>query len=380
VIIGGGPAGLTAAIALRRAGLEARVYERATERGEIGAGLTLWPNAMKALDTLGVGEAVRAAGLPCEGIALRTWRGQLLDRTGRDLMERRFGGTGTALHRAELLAALTEVLGEDIVQLGERLVAFRDSGDGVRVTFAGGREVEGDMLVGADGIRSTVRQQLLGPLPLRYAGFPVWRGLACFELTGDARVGTVSLGQGAQFGLFPMTGSRAYWFASAGAPEGTYSHSNGDGASWRRELLERFAGWHEPIEVVIRSTPETSIVVSDVHDLDPLRRWGFGRVTLVGDSAHPSTPNLGQGACQAIEDAVVLAACVGASPDIAGALRDYEQRRRRRANAMLVQSRRMARVGQWSSPLASRMRDHLIRRMPERARLRHLDWMFSFST
>ena len=379
MVIGGGPGGLTAALALRRAGVEVRIYERATDRREAGAALTLWPNAIKALDVLEAGQVVRAAGHPCDGIAMCTWRGDVLDRTSGEVMERRFGGTGVALHRAELRAALTELVGADVVQLGARFVSFRpDGAGGVVVRFADGSEVHADMLIGADGIRSAVRDQLLGPRSLRYAGYPVWRGVARFRLPYSARIGTVSLGPGAQFGLFPMSGERAYWFASVAAPAGTTDAGRAAHSRWGEELLARFGAWHEPIPAVIGATPESDIVASDVHDIDPLSRWSAGPVTVLGDAAHPSAPTLGQGACQAIEDAVVLGACLNSGADTAEALKAYEQQRRRRANTLLVQARQMGRLGQWRNPAACWMRNQMIRRTPSWARLRHLDWMFAF--
>jgi 2-polyprenyl-6-methoxyphenol hydroxylase-like FAD-dependent oxidoreductase len=373
MVIGGGPAGLTAAIALRWAAIDVSLYERAPAGSDAGTGLTLWPNALKALELIGAADAVRASGAPCDGIALSSWRGDVLNRTPRELMERRFGGAGVALHRGELTRTLHALVGQGVVSFGARCSGFRVDASGVTALFADGRTASADLLVGADGIRSTIRAQLFGPSRLRYAGYPVFRGIAEFPLAAGERMGQLVLGRGAQFGLFPMTRGRVYWFASVDAPPGSWK-----GRDCRPELLERFAQWREPASSVIAATPEDCIVVSDVYDRRPIRRWSGERVVLVGDAAHPSTPNLGQGACQAIEDAVVLARCLDEEESLGAALRAYERRRRARANATVRQARRMGRVGQWKNPLACWMRDGMIARTPERAQLRQLERMFTF--
>jgi 2-polyprenyl-6-methoxyphenol hydroxylase-like FAD-dependent oxidoreductase len=182
------------------------------------------------------------------------------------------------------------------------------------------------------------------------------------------------MGRGAQFGFFPMTRNRVYWFASVNAPEG--------GDDWtvgrKRELIERFEDWHKPIEMLIESTDERSILRNDIYDLKPLRSWSVGRITLLGDAAHPSTPTLGQGACQAIEDAVVLAASLREAPEIASALRGYESRRIQRTSAITMQSRRIGQIGCWKNPALCWLRDKLISSVPAPIRLQQLSGMFRF--
>jgi 2-polyprenyl-6-methoxyphenol hydroxylase-like FAD-dependent oxidoreductase len=373
IIVGAGPAGLATAIALRRIGFDPIVYERADDLESSGTGLTLWPNALKALDFFGAAEAVRAVGMPAEGIVMCSAAGEVLDCTARGVMETRFGGTGLALHRAELVNALLDVLGRDTVRLGARCVGFRADGHDVRALFADGTEVWGDLLVGADGIRSVVRAQLLGGGDdLRYAGYAVWRAVTTFDV-GRAP-GQLSLGRGAQFGLFPMTRGRAYWFGSLSSPQ----RSRGNSGGHRRLLLDQFAGWHDPIPAILAATAEEEIRVTDIYDRRPLPCWGSDRMTLVGDAAHPSTPNLGQGTCQAFEDAAVLADCLHSGDDVVTALRTYEARRRPRANAMSAQARQMSRLGQWTNPTACWLRNQMLKKMPQRNRLRQLEQMFSF--
>jgi 2-polyprenyl-6-methoxyphenol hydroxylase-like FAD-dependent oxidoreductase len=373
IIIGGGPGGLVAAIALRQCGFDPAVYERAGEMRETGSGLTLWPNAMKALDRLGLVAALRSVSLPSAGIAMRSWRGELLfDVPSPEKLEHLFGVNGIAVHRAELLDVLLTVLGREVVRLGARCLGYKQDEKCVRAFFADGSEACGAILIGADGIKSAIRTQLLGRTKLRYAGFTVWRGVVNFDLA--EKVGLTTMGRGAQFGLFPMTGRRVYWFASVNASEGDQDWAIGR----KRELLERFRGWHEPIEAIIDATHESSILRNDIYDHEPLTRWSDGRVTLLGDAAHPSTPNMGQGACQAIEDAVILATCLRGSQEIASGLKMYESRRIQRTSAITMQSRRMGQMGRWKNPLMCWLRDQLIKSIPEQVRLRQLNGIFHF--
>jgi 2-polyprenyl-6-methoxyphenol hydroxylase-like FAD-dependent oxidoreductase len=287
-------------------------------------------------------------------------------------MEQRYGGNGVAVHRAELIGVLRSLLGDRVVHLSAACTSFRQDADGVTARFADGREARGDLLIGADGVHSGIAEQLFGPLTLRYAGFHVWRAVTDFELRPP--VGVTTMGRGAQFGLFQMTGGRVYWFASHNAAEGGWLQSWSD----KDRLLARFGGWHAPIKDVIVATDPASTLVHSVYDREPLQRWSVGRVTLLGDAAHPALPNLGQGACQALEDAAVLGTCLRDDADISAALRRYQARRIARANAMTVQARRLAWLGSWERQPYRWLRDRMIRWSPGWATDRHLRWLFTF--
>jgi 2-polyprenyl-6-methoxyphenol hydroxylase-like FAD-dependent oxidoreductase len=369
IVVGAGPGGLATAIALRQAGIEVTVFERQAELGEAGSGLTLWPNAIAALDHLGLTEAVRSVSAPAPGIAIRSAAGRVLDATGPELMRRHFSGGGAALLRAELQRVLADAVGLDRIRTGVALERMRLQGDRVEAWLSDGTRRQIDLLVGADGMRSSVRQAIGGDLPLRYAGYTVWRGVASFDL--DDPFGVLSMGRGAQFGLFPMPAGCVYWFASLSVPERSCEVD-------RDGLLQAFAGWHDPIERVIAATGPGCIVATPVHDAAPFPLRARGRVALVGDAAHPSTPALGQGACQAIEDAVVLGRCVRRTTSIASALGDYERARVGRTNTMTKQARLMGAIGQWRFAPAVWLRDRLIAHTPQRMRVGQLRWMFGF--
>ena len=369
IVVGAGIGGLAAAVALRRAGVEAVVFERAAELKEIGAGISLWPNAMRALRRLVLYDAVRSVGKEEIEATIRTSGGEVLSRIPAVAVERRFGAT-FVLTRPDLLAALLRALEEhgEPVRLGAECTGFRQDSSGVAATFADGQEERADFLVGADGLRSGVRARLLGDNPPRYAGFTAWRCLV--DLGEELEDGASEWwGRGHIFGLASLGGGRFYWYATKNAPEG-----QGDAPGGRKaELLGRFGSWAEPVPSVIRAAQEAHILRHDIYDRGPAERWVMGRVALLGDAAHAMTPNLGQGACQAIEDAVVLAECVRAERHVEGALRLYEGRRKGQADLVARRSRRMAGISQLENPLLCRLRNAAVRAVPLSLQLRQLD-------
>jgi 2-polyprenyl-6-methoxyphenol hydroxylase-like FAD-dependent oxidoreductase len=370
IVVGGGIGGLAAALALERAGVEVAVFERAPELREIGAGITLWANATRPLKRLGVYDEVRASGAAEIGGELRSWRGALISEIPAESLRERFGEANLAVHRADLQDVLFSALPPGTVRLGAEFAGFEQDGEGVLARFADGREERGDLLVGADGIHSSVRAQLFGRHPPRYAGYTAWRGVA---EAGDGRlpegVGLNLWGRGSEFGLVGIGRGRFYWFVTKNAPEGEAE----SGAGRKREVLDLLSGWYEPVRAAVEATDEPEILRNDIYDRDPLESWGAGRVTLLGDAAHPMTPNLGQGACQAIEDAAVLARCLGGERGISTSLQLYEERRVRRTTAVVKRSRFVGRIVQLENPLLGRLRDEVAKRTSSRAQLRQYE-------
>ncbi len=358
IIIGGGIGGLTTAIALRRKGLEVAVYERAPEIREVGAGLTLWANAVKALGKLGLAEAVKAAGAPGMGGSIRTWRGDVLSTMTSQELERRFGAANLGIHRADLQRILLNRLGEGIVHLGAACSGFSQDETGVTARFEDGSEARADVLIGADGLHSVVRTQLFGREKPRYSGYTAWRGVVEAPHTSQsANAAFESWGCGQRFGHVSIGQGRVYWFAVRNTRAGETDALEGRKAEVRR----LFADWHAPIPALVEATDAAAILRNDIYDREPLKRWTEGRVTLLGDAAHPMTPNLGQGACQAIEDAVVLANRLAERDEAGQALLAYEMARIQRANLVVTQSWRIGRVAQWGNPLACAVRNRLFK-------------------
>ena len=368
LIVGAGIGGLAAAIALRRAGIDVEVFERAPRLLDVGAGISLWPNAIKGLDQLGVGSAVRAAGVTSYNGGIHTWRGTLLAPADADEIRREFGAPVVIVHRADLLATLHRAAGPENVRLGITATGFREDADGVSLELAGGHTARGAALIGADGIGSLVRGRLFPAVSPRFAGQKAWRGVVGFVAPPGAGFWGETWGAGARFGLVPMVDDRVYWYATCNAVE--HEPETPDGR--KAELLRLFGAWHAPIGELIAATEEGAILRNDLYDLPPMRTWTRGRVALLGDAAHATTPNLGQGGCQAIEDGVVLARALSQAIDVPAALQEYEAQRIARANRIIALSRRIGVVGNWTHPVARGLRDVLTRLTPRWARLRSL--------
>jgi 2-polyprenyl-6-methoxyphenol hydroxylase-like FAD-dependent oxidoreductase len=361
IVAGAGIGGLAAAAALRQAGVEVAIYEQTQGPQPLGAGLTLWPNAARALRALGLDSV---PGAPLVGGGLRRWRdGVVLSGIDEGELEARYGSTLVAVHRADLQEALLALAGVP-VRWGNRLVGADPNGV---ATFASGERAEADVVIGADGIRSAARASLFADGPPRHSGITALR--AVIEWDAEVPAGEY-WGPRAVFGLVPLSEGRLYWFATRLAPEG----EEHDGAAERDRLLEQFAGWASPIPDVVAATPADALLRHDLSDRPPVDDWARGRAALVGDAAHPMLPFLGQGACQALEDAVALGAAVaehGATPE---ALANYSAARAPRAAFVVKRSRMMGRTAHLGGGAPARaMRDAVMRATPESARWRELD-------
>jgi 2-polyprenyl-6-methoxyphenol hydroxylase-like FAD-dependent oxidoreductase len=381
MIVGAGIGGLTAAIALRRAGIDATVFERAGEIKEIGAGILLAANAVSALGEIGLSDDVRRLGTPASAGRLLTWRGKTLTEVPLEELKTRVGAPSAAVHRADLQELLLRKLDEQKIRLDAECSSFEQDEGGVNVGFAAGAQERGDFLIGADGLHSTVRTELFGPEKPRYAGYTAWRAVVRpgRELLPWG-TGFESWGRGARFGCAHIGAGRVYWFATINAPEGDSDGPLGSPTGPKAVLMRLFGGWHHPIPALIAETDEERIRRDDIYDREPLPgSWGRGRVTLLGDAAHPSTPNLGQGACQAIEDATVLARCLkevgemASSDGTPSALRRYEDLRRERTAWIVRRSRAVGRIGQIENPLLCGLRDAALRATPTRLQLRQFE-------
>ncbi|MCB9683292.1 MAG: FAD-dependent monooxygenase [Alphaproteobacteria bacterium] len=354
LVAGGGPGGLAVAHACRRIGRDVVVLERSDALRAAGAGLTVQVNAMRALQTLELADAVAAAGAPLR-------RGLLWDRHGRQLQAMSLEGSldtwgllSIAIARPALAQVMVRDLPDGTVRFGAGVTGVRQDADGVDVTLEDGTTVRGDVLVGADGLHSAVRTAVFGPFTPRYAGYTCWRGLAPVD-TGLPDGHTVEVwGRGRRFGIVPVAADQTYWFAALNAPAG--GEDAGDRAA---AVLDAFGHLGPAVRRVVEATPAEDMLRNDIVDLLPLPAWSQGRVTLLGDAAHATTPNMGQGACLAIEDAVVLAAHLARTDDVSAALRAYEAERRPRATAVQRQSWQIGAVGQWSNPVACWVRDRL---------------------
>jgi 2-polyprenyl-6-methoxyphenol hydroxylase-like FAD-dependent oxidoreductase len=372
-IIGGGIGGLTAAVALARNGLAAEVYEQAPVLAEAGAGVGLWPNARAALEPIGLSGKVARLAVKVARQGVRRSDGTWLMCFPEELMVERWGAGMALVHRAELQQLLAAELDPSALHLGARCTGVEAGNRAVTARFADGRDVQADVLVGADGAHSAVRAALFGPAPLRYRGYITVRGVTAAGSVPLPVDGAETWGRGARFGLGPTSGDRIIWWATwNAAPEGKAPAGKNDGDTAVR-LRELFGAWHDPIPAVIDATPKTAMIAKGIYDRWPTRTWSRGRVALLGDAIHPMTSDLGQGACQAIIDATTLATCLAGSRDSRAALREYQRRRWRNAAFNTLMARTVGTMGQWEGRIACTARDSLTRAIPLSLQLRQFD-------
>lgn len=358
IVVGAGIGGLCSAIALRKAGFQVSIYEQAPEFARVGAGLTLWANAVKALRKLKVEETLSRSRIT--DAEIRSWKGDLLHHSSMESLEKKLGAPGLAIHRADLHRILLASLPANIVQVGKSLVGFEQSSQNVIAYFSDGSTDLADLLIGADGIYSAVRRQAFPSVQLRYAGYAAWRGVVSVRAGVHFDRTSESWGNGARFGIVPIGSKKIYWFATANLP----AHRKPSPAERKSELLRRFRGWHAPVEALIKETEPEDILYNDILDFDPLPHWSTGKVTLLGDAVHPTTPNMGQGAGQAIESAVILANCLAEENELQAALTRYETIRRPRTAWITSQSRRLGQVGQIDNPILCNLRNLAVRLAP----------------
>ena len=375
IIIGGGIGGLSATLALRRVGVHSDVFEQAEELREVGAGLTVWANAIRALEQLGVAERVLWLSSKMERFECRTSVGKTLSSTPLLELERKLGvPVGVVVQRADLLRELAAGLDKGRTHCAARCVSIENKPDEVVAQFADGRVARGDFLVGADGLHSVVRAQLHGASKPRYAGYTCWRGVADLQVEDpQPGLGFETWGPGARFSVHHCAG-RIFWYATRNVPEGGVDSRAGRKA----DVRDVFKTWHRPIPEVIEATREADILRNDIVDRLPLEHWGRGRVTLLGDSAHPTTPNLGQGACLAMEDAVCLAASLAEARDVEEALQHYERVRYPRTTAITKDSWQLGKIGQLENPFGRCLRDRLTSWTPSVVSLRLTENIVSY--
>jgi FAD-dependent urate hydroxylase len=339
IVVGAGIGGLTTAIALKQAGYTVEIYDRVSALRPAGAGISLWSNGVKVLNRLGLGEPLAALGGTMNRMEYRSHQDEPLSHIDLMPLIHQVGQRPYPVSRTDLQEMLLNAAGRDQVQLQMRCVGVEETADQVTAIFENGHRATGDLVVGADGIHSRVREYVLGEsITPRYANYVNWNGIVDAQPgLCDADNWVIYVGQGKRASMMPIGGDRFYYFFGAPMAKGTTVEP----ADRRDELAEIFADWPTPVQKLIQALDPLKTNRLEIHDIDPPHRLARGRTVLIGDAAHATTPTLGQGGCQAVEDAEVLTRyLVTTNISVPDALQRYEQERKDRTAALVLKARK----------------------------------------
>ncbi|MBH3328198.1 FAD-dependent urate hydroxylase HpxO [Pseudomonas oryzihabitans] len=351
IIAGAGMGGLTAALALQQAGHRVRLFERAQDLAPIGAALSIWPNGVKVLEQLGLGSAIAAVSGDMQTMSYHDHEGQLLTRFSLLPLYEAVGRPARPIARAHLQRLLLEAVGAEHVTLGVGCEGFEQDTAGVTVLLGDGRRERADLLIAADGTHSRLRERVVGQAITReYCGYVNWNGrVKIAPDLAEAQDWAQFVGAHQRVSLMPMGGDEFYFFFDVPLPKGTPN----DRSRYRAELAEHFAGWAPPVQRLIERLDPQGVARVEIHDTRPLPTLVQGRVALLGDSAHAMAPDLGQGGCQAMEDAWVLARCLDAEQDPLAALQAYQAARLERVAGIVERARKRCEITHGHEPLAT---------------------------
>lgn len=386
IIVGGGIGGLALAAGLQRRGAKVVIIEQAPALREVGAGISLWPNATRALERLGlssvVGTLQRLRTFPPNG-GFFTPRGRRITDSSPQQIEHQGRSLMVVLHRARLIEALAAEVSADDVVLGARVVEVATERDHAHVQLEDGRRFTGHVVLGADGIGSKTRQQIDPNATPRSTGVTSWRGIVRRSTAGyrlEDPVWGLYVGDGREVGMLPLADDEMYWFVTHRVPPGQPAGelAGTPAASHRDDVLHVLKRWCEPVRRCVESTAADAVLRADLFDLPPLTRWYRDRIGLLGDAAHATSPHLGMGAAMALEDAAWLANTYAAGADVATWLSDYQAARKARTERVISESRRAARMLHLQHPLLVGLRDLALRWMPESMRVRQLSWLLNY--
>lgn len=367
-IIGGGIGGLTTALCLSHQGFHNyTIYERAAEFKEIGAAISLWPNALHVYKEIGIYESLQEKWGEIGSAFLKTDKGKVISKTSPD-----YGLPLVCIHRAHLHSTLLEGISKEKLVPKHRLLNVELGAARSTLHFENGTRIETDLVIGADGINSALRQQLKNDGKPVFRGYNIWRGIATLA---DTPVGYSSetWGKGSRVGIVPISAEKFGWWATLNEEEGQGDEPQGTLA----KLKQHFGNWHDPIPQLFENSPE--IIKNKIGDRPSSPGWHRQNAVLLGDAAHPTTPNLGQGACMAIEGAYLLAKCLAHFPDHQSAFARYEALHYKRSSDVTKQSLQNGKMGQLENGLAIKARNTMLKSMPEKLVMRMIDKFFSYN-
>ena len=358
-IIGGGIAGLTVSIALNRIGFNTQIFESTPEIRAVGAGLGLGANAIMAFDRLGLKDEVIRLGRILPSFSIYDQKKKLITRTDSKKTSAKYGVDNFVIHRAELHQLLLSKIDNQTIYTNKKVINVQRHENSVKVEFKDGTIHETDFLIAADGINSAVRKSLLPNVETRYSGYTCWRAVldnTNLRLTESSE----TWGTRGRFGIVPLANKKVYWFATVNSTRNNNQFKNFS----TKDVLNHFQDFHDPIPAILKETKDENLLWNDIIDLKPMNQFAFDNILLIGDAAHATTPNLGQGACQAIEDAVVLATELSNTKDIKQAFKNFEKRRISRTHYIVNTSWKIGRIAQLENKFLAGLRNFAFRITP----------------
>lgn len=366
-IIGAGIGGLTTALALKKAGISFTIYESADELKPVGAGIILAMNAMRVYSDLGMADKIARNGNRISIINLTKPNFGKLSSNDLGFFEKQYNVSTTAIHRADLHKVLAEEVGQEYIVLGKRLQNIIRTENNHRLEFEDGTSAEAQYIIGADGIRSVVRTLLFPDSEYRDAGQWCWRGVAdtIEGLETYQHEATEAWGKGTRFGFVRLNDRQVYW----------YFLVDKDRAEADSDIMPFLKEYHPSVAQIIKATPKENWFVSPIVDLKPIQQWNLNNVCLMGDAAHATTPNLGQGACQAIEDAYILGKLLQ-KHSINEAFRLYPLLRKQKAHAVVNMSWKIGKLSHLRNPLAIAFRNFVMKATPDYLNRKQLEKLF----
>ena len=339
-IVGAGMGGLTAGIALKKFGHQVTIYEQAAEILPVGAAISLWSNGVKCLNYLGLTEQIQTLGGEMESLAyIDGLNDQTMTQFDLTPLYKEVGQRAYPVARADLQQLLMETFGLENIKLGMKMTEIEDQSEYVNIHFADGSQIQADLLIGADGTHSITRKFVLGhQVERRYAGYVNWNGLVQIdEKIAPAQQWTTYVGEGKRVSLMPVAQNRFYFFFDVPIEAGLPNQR----AQYKAELKKYFKDWCAPVNQLIDCLDEQKTNRVEIHDIEPFMNFYKGRVVLLGDAAHSTTPDIGQGGCQAMEDAIYLARALQINTfGLSDALERYQNKRNDRTKEMVLRARK----------------------------------------
>lgn len=359
-IIGAGIAGLTTAIAFKNLGIDSMIFEAAPEIRFLGAGLGLGANAIKAFQKIGIANQIISLGKPIKAFSILDEKGNIISNSQRKNQPSKFEINNFSISRARLHEVLLKNIEPQKIVLNKKAIRIKEDGNKINVYFQDNTQESFDRLIVADGIHSPIRKQLLPSSSPRYAGYTAYRAIIENEKLSDNDSPTETWGTKGRFGIVPLAEGKVYWYACLNAP-----FASEEMKSYKvKDLHDNFKNYHSPVSEILRQSQDQQLIWSDIIDLKPIKQYAFGKVVIIGDAAHAATPNLGQGACQAIEDAVILADEMAKEVTTEQAFLAYERRRMKRIHWIVNTSYQLGKVAQLQNKFLVNARNQFFKLIP----------------